>query len=90
MTAGSGGQLAAQAVDDVRREQDPAEEQHELRHELQDHERGHEAGEAGERVVAPAQGPGEVQRQDAVALVAPEQLRRLGRAEQDERDRDRG
>ena len=73
----------------VRREQRPAHEEHELRKELQDEKGCDESAEPGEGVVGSAKRAREVERQDPVPLVAPEQLRCLGRAEQDDDRRDR-
>src|SRR6185369_13494442 len=72
---------------DVGREEDPANEQDEDRDEDQDEDGEHEPEQSAEGVVGPAQGTGEVQGEHAMALVAPEQLGRLGRAEQED---DRG
>ena len=47
-----------------------------------------QAAELGQRVVGARQHPREVERQDAVALVAPEQLGCLGGAEQHDQDAD--
>src|SRR4029079_12759988 len=62
--------------------QDAAEEQHELGQQVEDEQRRHEPEDPGERVVGPAEGAGEIEREDAVALVASEQLRRLRGAEE--------
>ena len=51
-------------------------------------ERDHQPEDLGQRVVGAGQDPREVERQDAVALVAPEQLGRLGGAEQHDQDAD--
>ena len=51
-------------------------------------QRRDQAADLGQRVVGPGQGPREVERQDAVALVAPEQLGRLRGAEQHDQDAD--
>ena len=48
----------------------------------------HQAADLGQRVVGPGQRSREVERQDAVALVAPEQLGCLGGAEQHDQDGD--
>ena len=80
------GRLVADAGQRIVGGEDRAEGEHELRAERHDEDREEEPAGPGDGVVRPGQDPREVQRQDAVALVAPEQLRRLRRAEQhDER-----
>ena len=69
------------------RDQHPPDEQDEVRRELDQEERRHQPADLGQGVVGAGEDPREVERQDAVALVAPEQLRRLGRAEQHDQDR---
>ena len=57
-------------------------------HEDQQQQRDPQAAGLGQGVVDAGQDPREVQRQDAVALVAPEQLRPLGGREQHDQDDD--
>ena len=77
-----------QAGDRIGRDQDAPDEKDHVRRELDDQQRGDQATELGQRVVGAGQHAREVERQDAVALVAPEQLGCLGRAEQHDQDAD--
>ena len=80
--------LGSEALDRVRRHEDPAAEQQDLRHQDEQQQRHPQGAGLGQGVVDAGQDPREVQRQDAVALVAPEQLRALGRREQHDQDHD--
>src|SRR5215212_1804534 len=82
------GQVVDRALEHVGREQDLAEEQERVRQQLEQEERHDEAAHSGEGVVLAAQRPREVQRQQLVPLVAPEEVRRLRGAEQDQEDPD--
>ena len=63
-----------------------ADEEQQLRAEREDEHRARQRRELRDRVVEPRDGPGEVEGERAVALVAADELGRDGRAEEDEDD----
>src|SRR5439155_20920991 len=82
-------QVIRERAGDVGGQEDPADEEDRHRQQEQDEQGDAEPGEPGESVVAAAERTGEVEGENAVALVPGEQLRRLRGAEQGDEDRDR-
>ena len=67
-----------------------ADEERDDRHEQDQEQRRREGAQPGQRVFDPAHRPGEVERQHRVALVAADELRGLGHAEEEDQEVEAG